>query len=139
MWFKTLDKDTVKYWKYQYISIKFWILSISINISRTSVKSASISIWMIKQYFPVFTYWSIIHWCTQASTCTKKSLRYWFCAFAAAMNSKLFHGRWVVDIKNFCLLTAMLSMLIKDEKTVLMLTQKKCFLSQFFMKDKKKE
>ena len=40
--------------------------------------------------------------------------------------------------KNFCLLTTMLSMLIKDEKkTVLMLTQKKCFLSQFFMNIKK--
>ena len=50
-WFKTQNTDTVKYWKYQYISIKFWILSISINISRTSVKSPSISIWRIKQYF----------------------------------------------------------------------------------------
>ena len=49
----------IKYWKYQYIGIKFWILNI--NISRTSVKSPSISIWRIKQYFPVFTYWSIIH------------------------------------------------------------------------------
>ena len=44
---------------YQYISIKFWILSISIDISRTSVKSPSVSIWRIKQYFPVFTYWSL--------------------------------------------------------------------------------
>ena len=51
-WFKIYNTDTVKYWKYQYISIKFWILSISIDISRTSVKSPSISIWRIKQYFP---------------------------------------------------------------------------------------
>ena len=56
------NNDTGKYWKYQYISIKFWILNISINISRTSVKSPSISIWRIKQYFPVFTYWSIMLW-----------------------------------------------------------------------------
>ena len=41
--------------------MKFWMLSISIDISRTSIKSASISIWHIKQYFPVFRYWSIIH------------------------------------------------------------------------------
>ena len=33
---------------------KFWIMNISIDISRTSVKSPSISIWRIKRYFPVF-------------------------------------------------------------------------------------
>ena len=41
--------------------------------------------------------------------------------------------------KNICLLTAILSMLIKDEKNpVFMVTQKKCFPSQFFMKYRKK-
>ena len=57
-----LNNDIGKYWKYQYFSIKFWVLSISIDISRTSVKSPSISIWRIKQYFPINTYWNIMHW-----------------------------------------------------------------------------
>ena len=54
--------------KNPYISIKFWILNISIGINRTSVKSLSISIWRIKQYFLVFTYWSIMLWCLQVRT-----------------------------------------------------------------------
>ena len=50
-WFEAQNNDTWKYWKYQYISTKFWILSIRINISRTSVKSSSIRIWRKKRGF----------------------------------------------------------------------------------------
>ena len=53
---------TVKYWKYQYISIYFLILSIDININEFSIKQYIIDICKIKRYFPIPKYWFTDHW-----------------------------------------------------------------------------
>ena len=47
---------TVKYWKYQYISIYFLILSIDIDINEFSIKRYIIDICRIKRYFPIPKY-----------------------------------------------------------------------------------
>jgi hypothetical protein len=47
---------TVKYWKYQYISIYFLILSIDIDMNEFSIKRYIIDICRIKRYFPIPKY-----------------------------------------------------------------------------------
>ena len=47
---------TVKYWKYQYISIYFLILSIDIDINEFSIKRYIIDISRIKRYSPIPKY-----------------------------------------------------------------------------------
>ena len=52
---------TVKYWKYQYISIYFLILIIDIDINEFSIKRYIIDICRIKSYFPIPKYWFTDH------------------------------------------------------------------------------
>ena len=52
----------VKYWKYQYISIYFLILSINIVINEFSIKRYIIDICRIKKYFPIPKYRFTDHW-----------------------------------------------------------------------------
>ena len=53
---RDFKNGTVKYWKYQYISIYFLILSIDIDINEFSIKRYIIDICRIKRYFPIPKY-----------------------------------------------------------------------------------
>ena len=52
---------TAKYWKYQYISIYFLILSIHIDINEFPIKRYIMDICRIKRYFPIPKHWFTDH------------------------------------------------------------------------------